>query len=362
MASVHLGNPGLQHLSIPVSELTPGLFEEGIGFDGSSIRGFQAIHESDMLLIPDAGTATVDPVFEIPTLSLICNIRDPITGSSYPRDPRWIAQKAEAYLVSTGIGDVSYWGPELEFFIFDSARFDQDARSGYYYVDSDEGIWNSGAETTLTGELNWAYRPRYKQGYFPSPPMDTLTDLRSEAVLNMQDFGVRVEAHHHEVGTAGQGEIDMRYDSLTRMADNVMIYKYILKNVARENGKVATFMPKPLFGDNGTGMHTHQSIWKDGNNLFLGDGYADMSEMMKHYIGGLLVHSPALLAFCAPPPPTPIGGWCPGSRRRSTWPTRLATAAHAPEFRCTSRRPPPRGSSTGRRTPRVTPTWPSQRC
>ena len=293
--------PGtLQHLSIPVSELTPGLFEEGIGFDGSSIRGFQAIHESDMLLIPDAGTATVDPVFEIPTLSLICNIRDPITGSSYPRDPRWIAQKAEAYLVSTGIGDVSYWGPELEFFIFDSARFDQDARSGYYYVDSDEGISNSGAETTLTGELNWAYRPRYKQGYFPSPPMDTLTDLRSEAVLNMQDFGIRVEAHHHEVGTAGQGEIDMRYDSLTRMADNVMIYKYILKNVARENGKVATFMPKPLFGDNGTGMHTHQSIWKDGNNLFFGDGYADMSEMMKHYIGGLLVHSPALLAFCAP--------------------------------------------------------------
>ena len=293
--------PGtLQHLSLPVSELNLDLFENGTGFDGSSIRGFQAIHESDMLLVPDPGTAAIDPVFEITTLSLICNIRDPIAGGNYSRDPRWIAQKAEAYLASSGIGDVSYWGPELEFFIFDSASFNQDARSGYYFVDSDEGVWNSGADTTLGGELNLAYRPRHKEGYFPAPPTDTLTDLRSEAVLKMQGFGIHVEKHHHEVATAGQGEIAMRYDTLTRMADNVMVYKYILKNVAREHGKVATFMPKPLFGDNGTGMHTHQSIWRNGDNVFYGEGYANMSEVMKHYIGGLLAHSPALLAFCAP--------------------------------------------------------------
>ena len=293
--------PGtLQHVTLPVSELTEELFEIGTGFDGSSIRGFQSIHESDMLLVPDPTTAAIDPVFEITSLSLFCNIRDPLTSSNYSRDPRWIAQKAEAHLVSSGVGDVSYWGPELEFFIFDSARFDQNARSGYYFIDSDEGIWNSGAEATLTGELNTAYRPRHKEGYFPSPPTDTLTDLRSEAVLKMQGFGMQIEKHHHEVATAGQGEIDIRYDSLTRMADNVIIYKYIVKNVASEYGKVATFMPKPLFGDNGTGMHTHQSIWKDGENLFFGEGYANMSEMMKYYIGGLLKHSPALLAFCAP--------------------------------------------------------------
>ena len=290
----------LQHLSVPVSQLTPELFREGTGFDGSSIRGFQAIHESDMLLVPDPGTAAIDPVYEVPTISLICNIRDPMTGGNYSRDPRWIAQKAEAYLASSGLGDVSYWGPELEFFIFDSARFDQNTRSGYYAVDSDEGIWNSGAETTLTGELNLAYRPRAKEGYFPAPPVDTFTDLRSEVALKLQGFGVEVEKHHHEVATAGQGEIAMRYDTLTRMADNVMIYKYLVKNVARECGKVATFMPKPLFGDNGTGMHTHQSIWKNGTNLFFGEGYANMSEMMRHYIGGLLQHSPALLALCAP--------------------------------------------------------------
>ena len=293
--------PGtMQHLSIPTSELTPELFEEGTGFDGSSIRGFQAIHESDMLLVPDPNTATVDPVYEIPTLSLICDVRDPVTGTNYPRDPRWIAQKAERHLKTTGIGEVSYWGPEVEFFIFDSARFDQDARSGYYFIDSDEGVWNSGSDVTLAGEPNQAHRPRYKEGYFPAPPVDTLTDLRSEAVLKMQKFGIHVEKHHHEVATAGQGEIDIRYDTLTRTADNVMIYKYILKNVAREHGKVATFMPKPLYGDNGTGMHTHQSIWRNGTNLFYGEGYANMSDMMKYYVGGLLKHSPALLAFCAP--------------------------------------------------------------
>ena len=293
--------PGtMQHLSMPTSELTPELFEEGTGFDGSSIRGFQAIHESDMLLVPDPNTATVDPVYEIPTLSLICNVRDPVTGTSYPRDPRWIAQKAERHLKTSGIGEVSYWGPEVEFFIFDSARFDQDARSGYYFIDSDEGVWNSGSDIGMAGEPNQAYRPRHKEGYFPAPPVDTLTDLRSEAVLKMQNFGIHVEKHHHEVATAGQGEIDIRYDTLTQTADNVMIYKYIVKNVAREHGKVATFMPKPLFGDNGTGMHTHQSIWRNGTNLFYGEGYANMSDMMKYYVGGLLKHSPALLAFCAP--------------------------------------------------------------
>ena len=289
-----------QHLSVPIGALTPELFEEGTGFDGSSIRGFQAIHESDMLLVPDPATATIDPVFEITTLSMICNVRDPMTGGSYSRDPRWIAQKAEAYLASSGIGEVSYWGPELEFFIFDSARFDQNARSAYYFIDSDEGVWNSGNEATVDGDLNLAYRPRHKQGYFPTPPTDTFTDIRSEASLKMEGFGIEVEKHHHEVATAGQGEIDIRYDTLTKTADNVMVYKYILKNVARAHGRVATFMPKPIFGDNGTGMHTHQSIWANGTNLFFGEGYANMSEMMKHYLGGLLKHSPALLAFCAP--------------------------------------------------------------
>jgi glutamine synthetase len=293
--------PGtLQHVAIPPSEVNEALFEKGTGFDGSSIRGFQAIHESDMLLVPDPSTANLDPVFDIKTLSLICNIRDPMTGKSYNRDPRYIAQKAETYLKSTGIGDTSYWGPELEFFIFDSARFDQNAHSAYYFVDSDEGIWNSGSERRLDGDLGKGYRPRHKEGYFPAPPVDTLSDLRSEAVIEMQKFGIKIEKHHHEVATAGQGEIDMVYDTLTKMADNVMIYKYLLKNVAAKHGKVTTFMPKPLFDDNGTGMHTHQSIWKDGNSTFYGEGYAHMSDSMKFYIGGLLRHAPALLAFCAP--------------------------------------------------------------
>ena len=290
----------MQHVTLPVDQMTLELFEEGTGFDGSSIKGFQSIDESDMLLVPDPATAAIDPVMDVPTLSLICDVRDPTTGADYPRDPRWIARKAEKFLVSEGIADVSYWGPELEFFIFDTARFDQNAQSGYYFVDSDEGIWNSGNELTLSGELNHGYQTRHKEGYFPSPPVDTQTDLRSEAVLKMANFGIQVEKHHHEVATAGQGEIDFVYDSLTTTADNVMIYKYILKNVAREYGKTATFMPKPLFGDNGTGMHTHQSLWKDGANIFHGDGYAETSEMMMHYIGGLLAHAPALLALVAP--------------------------------------------------------------
>jgi glutamine synthetase len=293
--------PGtLQHLAIPTSELEPSLFEDGTGFDGSSIRGFQAIQESDMLLVPDPTTAVIDNFYEHKTLSLICNVRDPMTGGNYSRDPRWIAQKAEAYLKQSGVGDTSYWGPEVEFFVFDSARFAQSSNSGYYFIDSDEGVWNSGADATIEGEKNIAYRPRHKEGYFPAPPFDTMGDLRSEAVIEMEHYGIHVEKHHHEVATAGQGEIDIRYNTLADTADNVMIYKYILKNVARRLGKVATFMPKPLLGDNGTGMHTHQSIWKEGTNTFYGEGYANMSDTMKYYIGGLLKHSPAILAFAAP--------------------------------------------------------------
>ena len=294
--------PGtFQHVSIPLSELTEGNMAEGYGFDGSSIRGFKSIDESDMLLIPDASTAKVDPFFGIPTLHMICDILDPVTRESYSRDPRHVAQKAEAYLRESGIADTSYWGPEPEFFVFDSARFDQTINSGYYVIDSDEGFWNTGAETPIHGSNNLAYRPRNKEGYFPAPPFDTFQDIRSEMVQKIEHFDIIVEKHHHEVATAGQAEIDVRYDTLTKMADTVTILKYVVKNVAKSHGKVATFMPKPLFGDNGTGMHTHQSLWKDGSNLFYdANGYAMLSATCRHYIGGLLQHAPALLAFAAP--------------------------------------------------------------
>ncbi|GFP40185.1 type I glutamate--ammonia ligase [Candidatus Hakubella thermalkaliphila] len=290
--------PGLlQHFSIPATELGESLFEKGAGFDGSSIRGFQEIHESDMLLLPDPETAIVDPICKVPTLSLICNVRDPVTGESYSRDPRYVAQKAEAYLRSTGIADASYWGPEAEFFVFDSIRFDQNQHCGYYFVDSAEGIWNSGKNE----RSNLGYRPRYKEGYFPVPPTDSLQDFRSEAILKMIEAGIEVEAHHHEVATAGQCEIDMKYTTLTRMADQLTLYKYILKNVARDHFKTVTFMPKPLFMDNGSGMHTHQSLWKEERNLFYDpEGYALLGKTAMYYIVGLLQHSPALLAFCAP--------------------------------------------------------------
>ena len=290
--------PGLwQHFSIPATDLTEELFNEGIGFDGSSIRGFQKIHESDMLLVPDSATAIVDPALEVPTLSLICDVRDPVTGASYPRDPRYIAKKAEVYLKDTGIGDTSYWGPELEFFIFNNIRFDQNSHEGYYFIDSTEGIWNSG-----NGEgSNLGYRPRYKEGYFPVPPTDQQQDLRSHMAASMIQSGIGIEVHHHEVATAGQAEFSMRFDTLTHMADKVLLYKYITKNVAIKNGYTATFMPKPVFQDNGSGMHVHQSIWKGGKNLFYdAKGYALISRLAKYYIGGLLTHSPALLAFCAP--------------------------------------------------------------
>jgi glutamine synthetase len=297
--------PGLQqHFSIPPREvldfadLKNSIWVDGIGFDGSSIRGFQEIQESDMILIPDPSTAIIDPACETPTLSMLCDIQDPITHDPYSRDPRYVARKAEEYLKSTGIAETSYWGPELEFFIFDDVRYDQNEHEGYYHIDSIEGQWNTGREEEFG---NLGYKPRYKEGYFPVPPHDTLQDIRSEMVLEMEKAGITIEVHHHEVATAGQNEIDMKYDTLVKMADNVLLYKYIVKNVSRRHGKVATFMPKPLFQDNGSGMHTHQSLWTKGKPLFYdAKGYALTSQMCRWYIGGLLKHGRALMAFCAP--------------------------------------------------------------
>ena len=290
--------PGMwQHFSIMAGELTEDLFEEGCGFDGSSIRGFQAINESDMLLFPDPTTALIDPVCKVPTLSITCNIKDPITLENYTRDVRHIAQKAEAYLQSTGIADTSYWGPEAEFYLLNDIRYGQDQHSGFYSVDSVEGSWNSGREENP----NLGYKPRYKEGYFPVPPSDTLQDLRSEICLKLIESGVDVEVHHHEVGTAGQGEIDIRFGELTETGDKIALYKYIIKNVARANNLVATFMPKPLFQDNGSGMHVHQSLWKNGKNVFYDpQGYSLLSEDALYYIGGLLTHARSLCAIIAP--------------------------------------------------------------
>jgi len=289
--------PGLwQHLSVPIAELSEELFMDGHGFDGSSIRGWQAINASDMLIMPDPDTAQIDPFLKDPTLVMICDIADPITRESYSRDPRNIAKKAEAYLKSSGVADVAYFGPEAEFFIFDDIRFDSTENSAYYYVDSAEGQWNTGRAEGP----NLGYKPRYKEGYFPVPPMDSQQDIRSEMVLLMEEVGIYVETHHHEVATAGQAEIDMRFDSLVKMADKLQWYKYIIKQVARSHNKTATFMPKPLFNDNGSGMHTHQSLWKGGQPLFAGDGYSGVSQTCLHYIGGILKHAPALCAFVAP--------------------------------------------------------------
>jgi glutamine synthetase len=292
--------PGLwQHFSIPLDQLTESVFTEGIGFDGSSIRGFQKINESDMLLFPDPETAITDPALNVPTLSIVCDVRQPGAGEPYTRDPRYVAKKAEQYLRDSGIATTAYFGPEVEFYIFNDIRFDQTPNSGYYYIDSDEGIWNSGKPSN--GTANLGYRPRYKEGYFPVPPMDKLQDLRSEIVLAMQEAGIEVEVHHHEVGTAGQTEIDMKYQTLVKMADQVLLYKYIIKNVCYKNGYTATFMPKPIFGDNGSGMHTHQSLWNEDEPLFYEDGkYALISDLCRWYIGGLLKHAPSILAFAAP--------------------------------------------------------------
>ena len=284
-----------QHFTIPASELTEDLFKDGSGLDGSSIRGWTAINNSDMLVVPDPATACLDPFTAVPTLSLIGNVVDPISRETYERDPRYIAQKAEKYLQSTKLGDTSYWGPEAEFFIFDHARYDQTSHSGYYHIDSDEGVWNMGQDgVNLGGKI------RHKEGYFPVPPTDTQQDIRTEMILEMEKVGIAVEKHHHEVATAGQAEIDIRFDSLVRTADKMMMYKYIVKNVARRHGKTVTFMPKPIFGDNGSGMHTHQSIWKEGKPLFAGKEYAGVSQMCLHYIGGILKHAPALAAITNP--------------------------------------------------------------
>ena len=285
-----------QHLTVPVSELSEDVFAEGIGFDGSSIRGWQAINASDMLIMPDSETARIDPFMATSTLVMICDIKDPVTGERYSRDPRNIAKKAAAYLKSSGIADTAYFGPEAEFFIFDDIRYDSTENSSYYYVDSAEGQWNTGREEGP----NLGYKPRYKEGYFPVPPTDSMHDLRTDMVLKMEEVGIRVEAQHHEVATGGQAEIDMRFDEIVNMADKLQWYKYIIKNVARSAGKTVTFMPKPLFNDNGTGMHVHQSLWKDGNPLFAGEGYAGISQLCMNYIGGILKHAPALCAFVAP--------------------------------------------------------------
>ena len=288
--------PGLwHHVSYPIHQLTEEALEEGYGFDGSSIRAWAAISESDMLLIPDAATAFLDPFAETPTLAMICDIVDPITRQHYERDPRWIARKAEMYLANSGVAATAYFGAEAEFFIFDNIRFDQNQHSGFYYIDAEEGRWNTGRKRD-----NLGYRPRYKEGYFPVPPTDHYQDLRSQMVLTMQRCGLKVECHHHEVATGGQAEIDLRYDALLRCADNMMLYKYVVRNVANQYGKTVTFMPKPLFADNGSGMHCHQSLWKDGRPLFAGDGYAGLSQVALWYIGGLLQHARSLSAIIAP--------------------------------------------------------------
>jgi glutamine synthetase len=289
--------PGVwQHFSVPLTELDESSFEDGFGFDGSSIKGFQPIHASDMLIIPDPKTAVIDPFMADTTLSLICNIVDPITKQAYTRDPRYVAQKAESYLKSTGLAETAYFGPEAEFFIFDSVKFDQTTNQGFYHIDSVEGQWNSGRDENP----NLGYKPRYKEGYFPAPPTDSQQDIRSEMALEMEKVGIHVECQHHEVATAGQAEIDMKYSPLVSMGDQLMWFKYIIKNVARRHNKTATFMPKPVFGDNGSGMHVHVSFWKGDKPLFAGDRYGGMSEMALWAIGGLIKHAPALCAFTNP--------------------------------------------------------------
>jgi glutamine synthetase len=285
-----------QHCSFPLEVLDEETFKEGLGFDGSSIRGWQGIHQSDMMAVPDPDTACLDPFFAKPTVSVIANIVDPVTRCDYTRDPRHVARKAEAFLKSTGIADTAYFGPEPEFFIFDEVRYEQNQHTGMYKIDSVEGAWN----TARFEEPNLGYKPSFKGGYFPVSPTDTYHDLRGEMVYQMRKVGITVEAHHHEVATAGQSEIDMKYQSLVKMGDQMMWYKYICKNVARRHGKTVTFMPKPVFQDNGSGMHTHFSLWKGGKPLFPGKGYAGLSELALHAIGGILRHAPAILAFAAP--------------------------------------------------------------
>ena len=289
--------PGLsQHTTIPVTHLTEEMFEDGLGFDGSSIRGWQAINESDMLIVPQPDTAFVDPFSELPTLVLICNIFDPLTREEYSRDPRSVARKAANYLKSTGIADTACFGPEAEFFVFDDVRFDQNSHSGFYHLDSIEGEWNRGRDEGP----NRGYKIRHKKGYFPVPPTDHMMDIRNEMMQTLVDCGLEVECHHHEVATAGQCEIDLRFQDMLTMADQLLVYKYVVKNVAWKHGKTATFMPKPLYADNGSGMHVHLSMWKDEQPLFAGGGYAGLSEIALHALGGILKHARSILAFSNP--------------------------------------------------------------
>lgn len=285
-----------QHLTVPSHRLNTDFFEEGLGFDGSSLRGWQPIHASDMQVRPDYTTARMDPFTKHPTVSFICNVYDPITGQPYSRDPRYIAQKAEQYLQQTGIADTAYFGPEAEFFIFDDIRYDLSAQKSFYQLDSSEGAWNTGRDEAP----NLGYKPGHKAGYFPVPPHDSLADLRSEMAIALEQAGILVDAHHHEVASGGQSEIGIRFNSMVQMADDLQWFKYIIKNVARQHGKTVTFMPKPLYGDNGSGMHTHMSLWKGDQPLFAGEGYAGMSEMALHFIGGILHHARALIAFTNP--------------------------------------------------------------
>jgi glutamine synthetase len=283
------------HMTFPMSQLTEETFDDGFGFDASSLRGWAAINESDMLLMPDANRFWLDPFFEEVTLCMFANISDPISKQPYILDPRGVARRAESYLQASGIADLVFFGPEAEFFVFDNVRYQNDPNYSLYAIDSQEGNWNSGRETQ-----NLGYRIRAKEGYVPVPPSDSLQDLRSEIALNLMELGIEVECHHHEVASGGQCEIDFRFASLLGTADNVMLFKYIVRNTTYLYGKAATFMPKPLYGDNGSGMHCHQSLWKEEKPLFAGEGYAGLSPLALNYIGGLLKHAPALAAFVAP--------------------------------------------------------------
>mgnify|MGYP001298146466 CR=1 FL=1 len=286
-----------QHFTIPIKFLDEDIFSDGLGFDGSSVRGFQEIQNSDMIVLPDVNSAYIDPFYSEKTLALHCNIKDPVTLEDYTRDPRNIAKKAENYLKTSGIADTAYFGPEAEFFVFNNVQYDSGSNFSFYEVDSTEGIWNSGSDENP----NLGHKPRHKEGYFPLPPVDSLQDVRSEMVLTMQEIGLKVEAHHHEVATAGQCEIDLEYAPLVSMADSMIKYKYVVKNVAKQHGMTATFMPKPLFEDNGSGMHVHQSLWQNNDTKMYKEGnYANLSDTALYYIGGILKHAPALLAFCAP--------------------------------------------------------------
>ncbi len=289
--------PGLwQHFTVPADKLDDDAFEEGFGFDGSSLRGWQKIFESDMLVVPDPATAIIDPFYDVTTLSLICDIYDPVTKQRYARCPRYIASKAETFLQSTGLADTAFFGPEAEFFILDDVRYASREHEAFYAVDSREGFWNTGREE----DPNLGYKPRFKQGYFPVPPHDSMADIRNEMIQILQGLGVEVEAGHHEVATGGQMEIDMRFSPLLQMADRLMLYKYVVKNVARRHDRTATFMPKVLYGDNGSGMHVHVSLWKGDANLFYGENYANLSDLALNFMGGVLQHARALIALTNP--------------------------------------------------------------